>query len=111
MEFLFLCIYECHLRLICDLTLYSEEVFPGDGATQVENQILAYGDSLGIGKDIIPDRFKGPIYQVPGILDIALQIAITDLPIDTPSYVTVPISIDADELSFWELARITVNVV
>lgn len=97
--------------MIATLTLYSEETFPTDGATQVKNQILEYGESLGIGKDIIPDRFKGPIYEVPGILGITLQVAITTLPTDTPSYVSTPISIDADELSIWELSRIVVNVV
>jgi len=99
-----------YAHMICDLTLYSEEDFPDDGITQVENKILLYGESMGIGKDIIPDRFKGSIYEVPGILGIEIQIAITDTPGGTPSYVTTPLPIDSDEISAWDIVRITVSI-
>lgn len=97
--------------ITADLTLYSEETFPVDGIDQVKAKILGYGQTLEIGEDIIPGRFYGTIYEIPGIDTIAVTIAITATEGGTPSYQGTKIAIDSNELSVWALSRITVNLV
>ena len=94
--------------VIATITLYDEESFPTDGITQVENQILAYGDTFSIGLDIIPDRYKGYIYEVPGIETIDIQIAITATPGGSPVYQGTKIAIADAEIAVHELSRISV---
>ena len=97
--------------IIVNITLNSEETFPTDGVDQIEEKILEYGDSLDIGEDIIPGRFYGHIYEVPGVDTIAITIAITPTEMGTPSYGSTKITIDSDEVSVWALTRINVNVI
>jgi len=93
------------------LSLYSEEIFPTDGINTVKNNILNYGETFTIGMDIIPERFFGFIYSVPGILKPIVTIAVTDNEGDTPSYQSTPISINPSWIAQFSLSRIFVTVV
>lgn len=90
------------------LTLYDEEIYPVDGDDQVAQQILDYGNTLNIGEDIIPQRLHGPIFQVPGIETILVEIATTDTPGGTPVYQTTTIEIEDNQIAVFALSRITV---
>lgn len=90
------------------LTLYDEEIYPVDGDDQVKQQILDYGNMLDIGEDIIPQRFHGPIFQVPGIETILIEVAITDTPGGTPIYQTTTVEIEDSQIAVFALSRITV---
>ena len=96
--------------VIANITLYNEEIFPTDGLDQVRDQILAYGNTFTIGLDIILDRFKGWIYEVPGIDTIDIQIAITDTPGGTPIYQGTKIAIEDAWLAVFLLDRIEANL-
>jgi len=63
------------------MTKYSEELFPGNGADRAAQIIEDVGNLFGIGKDIIVQRFFGPIFaDVPGIATIDIQTAIATTP-------------------------------
>lgn len=90
------------------LTLGGEEIFPADGLLQVKQKVFGYGDDLQIGKDIIPQRFYGSIFEVPGIESIFIEIAITDDPGGSPIYQEETITIDVNEKSIFDQVRINV---
>lgn len=91
----------------CELTLYSEEDFPADGISQVEQTILDYGDSLEIGTDVISQRFIGPVFTIPGIENVDIEIS----KIIPPPYTGgSKISIASSEVSKFDLARIDVSI-
>lgn len=77
--------------------------------TTIKGAVLAYGNSIGIGKDLIIQRFFGPIYEsTPGLGGITVEAAITSSPLDTPAYATTNIVIARAELASFDLTRITV---
>lgn len=90
--------------------LYSEEDYPADGDTQIKKAIVAWAAiNQPIGKDIIRQRLSIPVYEVPGIEDIEITIAVTDNPGDTPTYVSTSIAIAAREYAEFDISRITVE--
>lgn len=75
----------------------------------IKDAVLAFGDSLDIGGDIIPQRFYGPIYQnTTGLGSITVEAAITNLPTDTPSYTTNNVSVARTEHAVFDILRVTV---
>jgi uncharacterized phage protein gp47/JayE len=96
-----------HCRITIN-SFYDEEEYPDNGNTAVKNGVSDFGNNLGIGKDIIPQRLHAPIYNVPGIESIIVEIAITDNPGDSPSFTTGKVSIAANEISKWDISRITI---
>jgi uncharacterized phage protein gp47/JayE len=93
------------------LTLYSEETFPSDGTQQVALAILNYGNSLGVGIDVLFQRVLAQIFTVPGIASGNMVIASTATATDSPSFGTSDIIIEESEISAWDLSRILVTVV
>lgn len=92
------------------LTLYAEEVFPPNGQDLVAAVINTYGSSLGIGVDVLLQRVLAQIFTVPGIASGVMQIAATNLPGDSPLFGTADIAIAENEVSIFDLTRITVIV-
>lgn len=102
---------EKYIHMRVDYTIYSEESgdFPTDGEDQMLNQIIAYGDGLDVGEDVIPQRFSSQIFQnVGGLQRVDIYIGSTVSPNDpTPTLTNVTLPIDAlSEANFSE-ARIT----
>jgi len=92
------------------LTLYAEEVFPPNGQDLVAAAINTYGSNLGIGVDVLLQRVLAQIFNVPGIASGVMQIAATNLPGDSPLFATADIAIAENEVSIFDLTRITVTV-
>lgn len=92
------------------LTLYTEETFPPDGIQLVAQAINNYGNSLGVGIDVLLQRVNAQIFDVPGIASGVMQIAATNLPTDSPSFGTADIPIEDNEISIFDLDRIAVSV-
>lgn len=92
------------------LTLNPQETFPANGQELVSQAILAYGDTLGIGIDVIIQRVQAVCFSVPGIASATVQLARTLNPTDTPSYVSTDINIGETEISVWDLSRINVSI-
>ena len=94
------------------LSLYSEETFPTAGIQDVANAILAYGQSLGIGVDVLLQRVQCQIFTVPGVAGApTFQLAATNNPTDAPNFGTSDIAIEENEVSTWDLSRIAITVV
>ena len=73
---------------------YDEETFPDDGADLIKQAILTWAASeFLMGKDVIPGRFNTPIYTVPGVGQVTVEVALTSALSDTPSYGTAVISV------------------
>ena len=87
---------------------YTEESFPADGSDEIKAAIVAYGNALGMGKDLIVQRWQIPVYSVPGIGDITIEHAITDAPGDTPSYSSVNLAIGPTSVATMATSRISV---
>ena len=68
-----------NIYLELDLTVNSD--FPQNGATDVENAILGFGQALGIGTDVIVyPKLVAALCQVPGIEDVIVRIGLTNTP-------------------------------
>jgi uncharacterized phage protein gp47/JayE len=94
--------------LRCTYTLYDEEEFPANGETTMAAALLAECESLGLGDDVLPDRFIGPVFDsVQGLESVLIEIA-DDVAGSPGSYGTTPKSIDFDELASITSARITI---
>lgn len=97
-----------------NVSLYNEEIFPDNGVQQIQAIIVATGNSFGIGKDIIIQRFMGPIYsQVPGIgrLDITVATEADPNTVSPPgAYTANNVPISTRELSSFDLVRVSVTV-
>lgn len=87
-------------------------LFPVDGETLVENTLIAWGNSLGIGKNVIVyPQLIAQLNTIPGILDVTVRIDTSPVS-NTPNDPAVDdnITIAADEVSAWDVTRGTVNI-
>ena len=92
------------------ITLNPQETFPTNGFQLISDAILSYGNSLGIGLDVILQRLEAQAFLVSGVATATAQIAKTYSLSDTPVYVTTDIDILSTEISTWDLSRIEVTV-
>ncbi len=99
-----------YLWLLMTITLNPQETFPVNGLQLISNAILNYGNSLGIGIDVILQRLEAQAFLVPGVATATATIAKTYSLSDTPIYVSTDIDIGNTEVSTWDLSRIVVNI-
>jgi len=96
------------------VTLYNEEQFPDGGVPQIQLIVTNTGNNFGIGKDVIVQRFFGPIYaDVPGIsqLDIKVARAADVNAIPAPGdYSSANIPIASRELSQFDVTKVMVTI-
>jgi hypothetical protein len=92
------------------LTLFAEENFPVNGTQLVAEAILNYGNSLGVGIDVLFQRVLSQIFTVPGIASGDMQIAATLSPTQSPSFGTSDITIADSQISVFNLQMISVTV-
>lgn len=87
------------------LTLYTEEDFPNNGVQDVALAIFNYGVGLGVGIDVLLQRVLSQIFNVPGIASGNMTIGTNPNALSTAD-----ISIADNEISTWDLERISVTV-
>ena len=94
--------------------LYNEEIFPDNGVPQIQTIVTATGNSFGIGKDVIVQRFYGPIYAgISGIGKMDITVAMETDPDIVPApgdYQPDNIAINARELSRFDVTHVTVTI-
>jgi hypothetical protein len=100
-----------YIWVTVDLTLDGSGSFPANGISLVQEAIFNYGESLEIGEDVYFQRVLSQIFNVSGIASGDMEIAVTNLPTNTPSYSTSDISISETAISAWDMGRIIVTVV
>lgn len=97
-----------------EINKYTEEVFPGSGDLQIAQIIMDTGNTFGVGKDVIHQRFIGPIFaKLNGISSVVITTALTTDPDTVPApgdYTSSNKAIAIRELSRFALERITVEV-
>ena len=95
-----------------ELTLYDEESFPSDGLTAAAEAILAHGQELEIGEDVIIQRFLGSIFSaVSGIAHVDITVATSATAGGAPgSYSSDDLDIGETQLADFASARISVTI-
>lgn len=89
--------------------LNNEEALTSEIVKSIKDAVLAYGNTLNIGDDLITQRFYGPIYSATsGIGSITVEAAITALISDIPIYSTTNASVGRAELAVFSETRIVV---
>jgi uncharacterized phage protein gp47/JayE len=97
-----------HVRVSRDL--YDEEVYPTDGDNEIKLAIVEWAEAnQTIGVDVIYQRLAIPIYSVPGISSILIEVDGTPNPGDSPSYAEANIPIAGREIAEFSADRITVQ--
>ena len=87
--------------------------WPDNGPDAIREELVEYGDTLGVGDNVVFQALFGPIYQVPGVATVDLEIARTPAPDVEPEpgdWVTENITIEAVEQTLWDADRIEVTV-
>lgn len=93
------------IYMIVEITQNAEEVLPANFASLIESQVLATGEALEIGEDVILQRFFGPIYSnVEGIATITIKAGFSPAPAGTSN---LPIA--SREFARFTSANITVT--
>ena len=100
-----------YIWVTCALTLYPEETFPPNGTSLVAAAINSYGNSLGIGVDVLFQRVLAQIFTVSGIASGNMSIAATFDLVTSPTYGTSDIIIAENQISIFDLSRIFITVV
>ncbi len=95
-----------------DYYLNSEEIFPTNGEDAIKQAIVEYGiANFNIGDDVIYQRLSIPIYSIPGVGSITIELATSATPAGPPgAYSGANVTIASDEVSTWDEARITLNL-
>jgi hypothetical protein len=89
--------------------LYPEEPLPVAVVSAIKAAVLAYGVGLGVGEDVITQRFYGPIYTATtGLGSITVEAALTTLPGDVPTYSTANGAVARAEIAVFDELRISV---
>ncbi len=102
---------EIYLHVRVTYSKYSEETFPTTtGEASIAQSALDTGNALTIGNDVLPERFKGPIFTaVSGIAELTIEVATSTGPLDPPgAYQTTPLAIAATEIAVFDSGRVTV---
>lgn len=90
-------------------TLNPEEVLTTEIVQAVKTAVMGFSATIGIGEDIITQRFYGPIYDATsGIGSITVEAALTTTAGGTPTYSTANVSVARAELALFAESRITV---
>jgi len=103
---------EISFRLDVYITAYNtEQTFPTDGMTAIENAILAMIADLAVGEDVMPQSFMSAIYSVAGVGAVSLTWEL-GTGAGTPPHAnaaTVPITIADNEIAVATATEITVR--
>ena len=101
-----------YIHINVEITLYGEEIFPVGGEDAIAQALADYGNTLGVGEDVILQRFFGAIYSVTGVEDITLyEHADTTNPEDPPFYVTDNLEMASNQIARFDVTRIQVTTV
>jgi len=87
-----------------DLTLTTDGDFPVDGVDQVKAALVAFGDLLRIGDDVIALQFKAVPLEIDGVVDVT----VFEIDTSSPPVGTVNISIDTLERATFDVADIRI---
>ena len=97
------------IRVEVDYTTYTEETLPSTAEDAIKTAVITYGNTLNIGKDVIPKRFYGGIYAaVDGLDDVTVRVSKSYDEVTWTPYTEDSISIGVKEASVFDITRVTV---
>jgi uncharacterized phage protein gp47/JayE len=103
-----------HLEITV-ISYYSEEALPLTGENlraTIRAALIVFGATLPLGKDLIIQRWYGPVLSIPGIGSISIRHAVTSDPHTSPAWSTANVAIGetsrAEMSDSGAAARITV---
>jgi uncharacterized phage protein gp47/JayE len=87
-----------------------EESAPQNLLAAIQDAIVAWGNSnMGLGDDMVLQKFYGPIFTVAGIGEVALRHALTATSGALPTYSTAAkITVSSREFATFDAARVVV---
>jgi len=91
---------------------YDEEIYPTDGDALIKDKILEWSleiSNIDVGKDVIRQRLSTPVYNVPGIEDIEIQLDSTSSPSGSPAYTEQNIAVGDRQIAVFAISRIVVE--
>lgn len=93
--------------------IYDEETLSDDLENTIKEAIVEYGDSLGLDKDIIPQRFMGVVYgATSGLGSITIEVGSSTNPTKTSPddipFSTNPVPVSQREKADFDSVRIQV---
>lgn len=96
-----------------EYSLNSEEIFPDNGEDLIKEAIVNWAETnIEIGDDIIYQRISIPVYEIPGVGSIVIELATSATPTGPPgAYSAVNITIAANEAGIFDEDRITLTQV
>lgn len=90
---------------------YAEEILPDNAPTLIASTVVETGNNFGVGKDIIPQRFLGPIYdKLKGIGQITVTVATGATTPPSGSYTSNVIPVNLRSVSQWDASRVSVVI-
>lgn len=91
--------------------LDTEETLPVSAIAAIKQAVVDYANAdIGVGSDIIIQRFIGPIYAaVSGIGAMTITAAVTANSGDTPTYGSSNISITNTQIAVFDVSRVVVT--
>lgn len=92
------------IPIYIDATLTTDGDFPVDGVAQVKAALVALGDTLQIGDDVVALQFKAECLTISGVVDVTI-FEIDDV---SPPVGTTNISIGVLELASFDTANIRI---
>ncbi len=96
---------ESSIYIDMDVTV-DEDLFPADGAQQIKEAIVLWGDAQDIGKDAVASAISARAFQIDGVLDVT-QCFIDDAPAPASSATVV---VGVRGLAVYDTTRIAVTV-
>lgn len=100
------------ITAVIDLLPSEEEPFPPDGFSQIAANLLAAGNALGVGQDVIWQRLLRAVHAVSGVAEADLRLAVTLSPTPPPApgdYATSNIVVADFQVARFDASRISVT--
>jgi uncharacterized phage protein gp47/JayE len=93
------------IQIFVEIDLSVDANYPANGDDQVQAAIVAFGNGLGIGADVIVfPKLICSIDSIPGITDVEIRVGTSAGPTLSDN-----IDIDAAEISEWDTSRVLVG--
>jgi uncharacterized phage protein gp47/JayE len=87
----------------------SEEDFPDNGEAALKQSLLDYAEeNFGIGSVVVIQKLMKPVFDIPGIEQVTIEIASTASPDDVPSYGSANINCSIRQKPNFDLTRMVV---
>jgi len=95
------------VNIYVEIDLTTDSNFPINGLTQVRDAVVAHGDALGIGQDVIVyPKLLCALNDIQGITDVAIRIGTSVSPTTDDN-----VSIAPQEISAWDTSRTIITEV